>query len=77
MIGLGGGTFPMTFGRIPFGASVSRPSWGTLPELHEVVSLARAGAIEVEVERLRLDDALEGYRRLREGAVVGRAVVVP
>jgi propanol-preferring alcohol dehydrogenase len=77
MIGLGGGTFPMTDGRIPFGASVSRPSWGTLPELHEVVSLARAGVLEVEVERLPLDDALEGYRRLRAGSVVGRAVVVP
>jgi propanol-preferring alcohol dehydrogenase len=77
MIGLGGGTFPMTFGRIPFGASVSRPSWGTLPELHEVVSLARSGAIEAGVERLRLDDAVEGYRRLRAGAVAGRAVVVP
>jgi propanol-preferring alcohol dehydrogenase len=77
MIGLGGGTFPMTFGRIPFGASVSRPSWGTLPELHEVVSLARAGALEVEVERLRLDEAVDGYRRLREGAVIGRAVVIP
>lgn len=77
MIGLGGGTFPMTFGRIPFGASVSRPSWGTLPELHEVVSLARAGALHVVVEPLRLDDALDGYRRLRDGAVVGRAVVVP
>jgi D-arabinose 1-dehydrogenase-like Zn-dependent alcohol dehydrogenase len=45
--------------------------------LHEVVSLARAGALEVEVERLRLDEAVDGYRRLREGAVIGRAVVIP
>ena len=77
MVGLGGGTFPMAFGRIPFGASVSRPSWGTLPELHEVVALARAGAIEVEVERFELGEALDAYRRLRDGEIVGRAVVVP
>lgn len=77
MVGLGGGTFPMAFGRVPYGASVSRPSWGTLPELHEVVALARAGTLSVEVERLSLDDALDGYRRLRDGGFAGRAVVVP
>ena len=77
MVGLGGGTFPMAFGSVPFGASVSRPSWGTLPELREVIALARAGAISVEVERLSLDGALDGYRRLRDGEVFGRAVVVP
>ena len=77
MVGLGGGTFPMAFGSVPFGASVSRPSWGTLPELREVIALARAGAISVEVERLSLDGALDGYRSLRDGEVFGRAVVVP
>ena len=77
MIGLGGGTFPMAFGRIPVGASVSRPSWGTLPDLHDVVALARAGELEVEVEQFPLESARDAYRRLREGAVVGRAVVVP
>lgn len=77
MVGYGGGAFPMGMGNVPLEWSVSRPSWGTLPELHEVVALARAGALEIEVERLRLDEAIDGYRRLREGAVAGRAVVVP
>jgi propanol-preferring alcohol dehydrogenase len=76
IVGIGGGTFPMASG-LPLEWSVSRISNGTIPELHEVVELARAGAISLEVERLRLDDALEGYRRLRAGEVVGRAVVVP
>jgi propanol-preferring alcohol dehydrogenase len=75
MVGLGGGTFPMAFGSVPLEWSLSRPSWGTLPELHEVVALA--GVLELEVERLSLDEAIDGYRRLREGTVVGRAVVVP
>jgi hypothetical protein len=28
---------------LPFGCSVHFPTWGTLPELIEVVALARAG----------------------------------
>jgi len=77
MVGLGGGTFPMAFGTVPLEWSLRRPSWGTLPELHEVVALAHTGAIEMQVERLSLEDALDGYRRLHDGAVAGRAVVVP
>ena len=77
VVGVGGGTFPMAFGQVPLEWSLSKPSWGTLPELHEVVALARAGAIHVEVEQLRLDEAVEGYRRLHDGEINGRAVVVP
>jgi len=77
IVGRGGGTFPTGLPDIPFEWSASRISYGTLPELREVVELARTGVIQVEVERLSLDGALDGYRRLREGAVVGRAVVVP
>jgi alcohol dehydrogenase, propanol-preferring len=77
VVGLGGGTFSVGFGSVPAEVSASRPSWGTLPELHEVVALARAGVLEIETEQLRLDDAVDGYRRLRDGEVVGRAVVVP
>jgi propanol-preferring alcohol dehydrogenase len=77
IVGLAGGTLPMAFGTLPLEWSAGKPSWGTLPELHEVVALARAGAIEIEVERLALEETLDGYRRLRNGEVVGRAVVVP
>jgi propanol-preferring alcohol dehydrogenase len=76
-VGLGGGTFPMAFGAAPLEWSLRKPSWGTLPELHEVVALAHSGAIHIEVERLTLEEALDGYERLRAGAVTGRAVVVP
>jgi propanol-preferring alcohol dehydrogenase len=76
VVGVGGGTFPMAFGQVPLEWSLSKPSWGTLPELHEVVALAQGGAIHVEVEQLRLDEAVEGYRRLHDGEINGRAVVV-
>jgi propanol-preferring alcohol dehydrogenase len=77
LVGIGGGTFPMAFGALPFEWSLSKPSWGSLPELHEVVALARAGSIQIEVERLALEEAIDGYRRLKDGDVDGRAVVLP
>ena len=59
------------------GSTVSTPNWGTLPELIEVVELARSGVLEVRVERFALGDAIDAYRRLRTGQVLGRAVVTP
>ena len=75
LIGLGGGTFPLT--GLPLEWSLSRISNGTIPELHEVVELARRGDIRLEVERFPLDDVLEAYRRLHDGEIVGRAVAIP
>ncbi|HUA46832.1 MAG TPA: NAD(P)-dependent alcohol dehydrogenase [Solirubrobacteraceae bacterium] len=76
IVGSGATSFPLGIGNLPFEWSAGRPSWGTLPELHEVVALAAAGRIEIEVEQFALEDTLEGYRRLRHGEVSGRAVVV-
>ena len=77
VVGFGADTFSIERGKVPPEWSLGRPRWGTLPELHEVVSLARAGMLEVEVETLPLADTVEGYRRLRRGEIAGRAVVVP
>ena len=77
IVGSGAESFPCAIGSVPLEWSAGRPSWGTLPELHEVVALARAGRIEIEVEQLALEEAVGGYRRLRRGEVAGRAVVVP
>ncbi len=77
IVGSGAESFPCAIGTVPLEWSAGRPSWGTLPELHEVVALARAGRIEIEVEQLALGEAVDGYRRLRRGEIAGRAVVVP
>jgi alcohol dehydrogenase, propanol-preferring len=76
-LGRGGGTLPVAVGALPPECTVTIPTWGTLAELVEVVALARSGAIHIETERLSLDEAVEGYRRLSRGDVVGRAVVSP
>ena len=77
IVGIGGGLLPTGFFSTPMGASVRAPYGGTRPELMEVLDLARAGAIHVEVERYSLDQAPEAYRKLHDGTIRGRAVVVP
>jgi alcohol dehydrogenase, propanol-preferring len=77
ILGVGGGTFPMRFGAVPFETSVVLSNWGTRAELADVVALARAGAIHVDVERVRLADVPAAYERLEAGDVRGRLVAVP
>jgi propanol-preferring alcohol dehydrogenase len=77
IVGLAGGALPVRFGGLAWEAAVAMPYWGTRSELIEVVSLAQAGKIRLHVESFRLDEALEVYRRLREGRVEGRAVLLP
>ncbi|SNQ50592.1 Alcohol dehydrogenase [Frankia canadensis] len=77
VIGVGGGAVPVGYRTIAFDASVRFPYWGSRPELFEVLEMAAAGQIRVEVETYSLDEAPVAYRRLAEGRVRGRAVVVP
>ncbi len=76
-VGRGGGELRVAPGLIPYESTVRMPTWGTVPELAEVVALARSGAIHSEAEVYGLDDVLSAYGRLRHGDVLGRAVVVP
>jgi alcohol dehydrogenase, propanol-preferring len=76
-VGRGGGELRVAPGLIPYESTVRMPTWGTVPELAEVVALARAGAIHSEAEVYGMDDAVSAYGKLRHGDVLGRAVVVP
>jgi propanol-preferring alcohol dehydrogenase len=77
IVGMGGGTFPMRRGGVPMETSVVISNWGTRAELAEVVALARAGAIRIEVERVPLPDVVAAYGRLERGEARGRIVAVP
>jgi propanol-preferring alcohol dehydrogenase len=61
----------------PYEWQVRAPYWGSLPELYEVLDLARSGLVTVETEVFSLDDAPVAYERLHEGSLRGRAVVTP
>lgn len=77
LVGLAGGRYPMAFGASPLEAAVLLPNWGTRSELVEVVALARAGVLDVTVERVSLEDVPATYQRLAEAGITGRAVAVP
>lgn len=77
IVGLGGGTLPVSFFSPAYEVSVASTYWGTLPELVEVLELAEAGRIHADVHRVGLTDAVDAYARLRSGSVTGRVVVVP
>jgi len=77
IIGLALGTLPVNFFAVPYGAEIATSYWGTVTELVELVALARAGKLRLEVERFPLARATEVYAKLRAGQIRGRAVLVP
>ena len=76
-VGRGGGTLPVRAFAVPFETSVTVSSWGTIPELAEVVALARSGAITTETRAYPLSETLEAYDDLAQGRIIGRAVAIP
>ncbi len=77
IVGIAGGTLPVSFFGIGYEVSVATTYWGSLPELMEVVALAADGRIRADVEQYSLADAPHAYAAMAEGALKGRAVVVP
>jgi len=77
MAGSAGGTAQWSFFKNAYEATLTNSYWGTIEDLHEVVELYRSGLITPDVERFTMDDALEAYRRLCDGELDARAVVVP
>ena len=77
VVGLGGGTLPVRLGGLPMDVTAVMPYWGARDELVEALALAQAGRIRADVERFPLAQADEAYRRMREGTLAGRAVLVP
>ncbi|HET7762152.1 MAG TPA: NAD(P)-dependent alcohol dehydrogenase [Phycicoccus sp.] len=77
VVGVGEGAVPVGIFTLPYETTVRAPYWGTIPELHEVMALARTGAVHVETETFSLDDAPRAYERMHERSLRGRAVIVP
>jgi propanol-preferring alcohol dehydrogenase len=77
IVGIGGGSATIGFGSIAYDAAVRIPYWGSRSELIEVFELAKAGKVDVEVQRYSLDDAPKAYEDLHAGTIRGRAVIVP
>jgi alcohol dehydrogenase, propanol-preferring len=77
IVGIGGGTLPVSFFSVPYEVSIQTTYWGSRPELAEVLSLGARGMIGSEITTYSLDDAPQAYQDLKDGKIEGRAVVVP
>ncbi len=77
IVGIAGGTLPVSFFGLPYEVSVQTTYWGNRAELHEVLDLAARGLLRAEISRSELAEATVAYAQLEMGAIEGRAVVVP
>jgi propanol-preferring alcohol dehydrogenase len=77
IVGIAGGTLPVSFFSVPYETSVQSTYWGNRHELVEVLDLASRGLLTAEIQRFPLEEGAAAYERLASGAVDGRAVVVP
>ena len=77
IVGIAGGTVPVSFFTVPYELSIQTTYWGTRTELVEVLNLAARGLVRPEITTFTLDEAPDLYRRLRDGRIAGRAVVTP
>jgi propanol-preferring alcohol dehydrogenase len=77
LIGVAGGALEFSFLRPAYEVSVQSVYWGSRAELVEVFELASQGLIRAETTIYPLRQALDAYRALAAGEIVGRAVMVP
>ncbi len=77
VVGIAGGTLPVSFFSVPYEVSIQTTYWGTRQELVEVLDLAARGLLTPEMTTFSLDEAVDVYHRLEKGELAGRAVIVP
>ncbi len=77
VIGLGGGTLPFHAAALPYGCSVVTTLGGSTGELAEIVALAESGRLRPNIQKFKLEEVVEVFKRLEENQISGRAVLVP
>ncbi|MEU4775083.1 NAD(P)-dependent alcohol dehydrogenase [Micromonospora sp. NPDC023644] len=77
IVGIGGGTLPVGFFSVPYEVSIQTTYWGSRPELMEVLELGARGLVKPKASTFSLEEAVVAYRKMRDGTLEGRAVVVP
>jgi propanol-preferring alcohol dehydrogenase len=77
IVGIAGGTLPVSFFSVPYELSIQTTYWGSRPELVEVLELGARGLLTPHVTTFSLDEAVGAYRAMEHGELAGRAVIVP
>jgi propanol-preferring alcohol dehydrogenase len=76
IVGAAGGTATVGWGHLPHDCELAIPNGGTTADLHDVVALAEAGRLRIDVERFPFEQTPDAYGRVEAGTIDGRAVVV-
>ena len=77
IVGIAGGSYPVSFFSVPYEVSLQTTYWGSRPELEEVLHLAARGLIKAQITTYALESAVEAYEKLSSGTATGRQVIVP
>jgi propanol-preferring alcohol dehydrogenase len=78
LVGSGGGGFRRPwFGGLPREATVTAVQGSSVDDARQVIALAAAGRVRVEVDEYPLERVAEAYAALDAGTLRGRALVVP
>ena len=77
VVGIAAGSLDWGFGKVAQESEWMISSWGSLPELHDVIALAERGLLKPEVTTFPLARVEDAYQALHDGKLGGRAVVVP
>ncbi len=75
ILGLGGGTLPVSWTTIKPGVIVRLTQGGTITDLKEIMDLAKAGKIKVKATQYPFSKLIEALDDLRNSRVDGRAVL--
>jgi propanol-preferring alcohol dehydrogenase len=78
LAGIGGGDIEFSWNPLAGDELTYRTvQWGSLPELREVLTVARRGDLDVRTEPVGFDELPATLERLREGGIETRAVLAP
>jgi alcohol dehydrogenase, propanol-preferring len=77
LVGEAGGRLDFGMERPTIEAWLTTVAWGAPQDLRDAVRLARRGRLRWSVDHMPLAEAAEAHRRLRNGEVEGRIVLVP
>jgi propanol-preferring alcohol dehydrogenase len=78
LVGLGGGSTPFVWNPLlPPEISYTTVFWGSIPDLHEVISIAESGRLKIQIETVGFDELNETFERMKKGEIKGRAVLKP
>ena len=77
LVGEAGGQLDFGMDSPTIEAWLTTVAWGSPQDLRDAVRLAHRGRLRWSVERIPLADASDAHRRLRNGEVEGRIVLVP